>query len=310
MAPLAEVQGRTAFITGGSSGIGLGLARVLSAAGMKVAFTWRRADHRDEALRLLGENHAGVLPLELDVTDRAAFARVADAVEEAFGPVHLFAGNAGVGIRAGAAEATFKDWDWGLGVNLGGVINGIVTLLPRMRAHGEGAHLVATSSTSGLLAGGGTGVYTTAKFALVGLMESLREELAGQNVGVSVFCPGFVRSNLLESEKMRPVSLVNEVEKPSTLAPSPQEEAMMRKFMAAAMDPVAAAEQVLAGIRRNDLHIFTHQEFAQPTRERMEALLAAFPAQEAPRARAMVARRFIGEMYALERDRLRAQRKD
>jgi NAD(P)-dependent dehydrogenase (short-subunit alcohol dehydrogenase family) len=309
VAPLAEVQGKTAFITGGSSGIGLGLARAFSAAGMKVAFTWRRTEHRDEALRSLGDDHAGILPLQLDVTDREGFARAADAVEDAFGPLHLFAGNAGVGIRAGAAEATFKDWDWGLGVNLGGVINGIVTLLPRMRAHGQGAHLVATSSSSGLLAGGGIGVYSTAKFALMGLMESLREELSGQNVGVSVFCPGFVRSNLLESEKMRPVSLVNEVDKPSTLAPSPQEEAMMRKFMAAAMDPVTAGEQVLAGIRRNDLYILTHQEFAQATRERMEALLAAFPEEEAPRARAMVARRFISEMYALERNRLLAQRK-
>jgi NAD(P)-dependent dehydrogenase (short-subunit alcohol dehydrogenase family) len=276
---------------------------------MKVAFTWRRTDHRDEALRLLGDEHAGVLPLELDVTDRAAFARAADAAEHAFGPLHLFAGNAGVGIRAGAAEATFKDWDWGLGVNLGGVINGIVTLLPRMRAHGQGAHLLATSSSSGLLAGGGIGVYVTAKFALMGLMESLREELAGQGVGVSVFCPGFVRSNLIESEKMRPASLANEVEKPSTQTPSPQDEAMMRKFMAAAMDPVYAGEQVLAGIRRNDLYIFTHQEFAQPIRERMEALLAAFPAEEAPRARAMIARRFVSGLYAQERDRLLAQRK-
>jgi NAD(P)-dependent dehydrogenase (short-subunit alcohol dehydrogenase family) len=307
--PLAEVTGKTAFITGGSSGIGLGLARAFSAAGMKVVFTWRRADHRDEALRLLGDEHAGILPLELDVTDRAAFARAADAAEDAFGPLHLFAGNAGVGIRASAVEATFKDWDWGLGVNLGGVINGIVTLLPRMRAHGEGAHLLATSSTSGLVAGGGIGVYVTAKFALLGLMESLRDELAGQNVGVSVFCPGFVRSNLIESEKMRPESLLNEIEKPSTLAPSPHEEALMRKFMAAAMDPESAGEQVLAGIRRNDLHIFTHQEFAQPTRERMEALLAAFPAEDAPRARAMVARRFMSDLYVRERERLLARRR-
>jgi NAD(P)-dependent dehydrogenase (short-subunit alcohol dehydrogenase family) len=307
--PLSEVRGRTAFITGGSSGIGLGLARAFAAAGMKVAFTWRRTDHRDEALQWLGADRAAVLPIELDVTDRDAFARAADEVEDAFGAIHLFAGNAGVGIRAGAAEATFKDWDWGLGVNLGGVINGIVTLLPRMRAHGQGAHLLATSSSSGLLAGGGIGVYVTAKFALMGLMESLREELAGQNIGVSIFCPGFVRSNLLESERMRPAALMNEIEKPSTLAPSPQEETMMRKFMAAAMDPLAAGELVIAGIRRNDLYILTHQEFAQPTRERMEALLASFPTEEAPRARAMLARRFISDLYASERDRLLSQRR-
>jgi NAD(P)-dependent dehydrogenase (short-subunit alcohol dehydrogenase family) len=276
-APLAEVSGKVAFVTGGSSGIGLGLARALRAAGMKVAFTWRREDHRDQALDLLGRGDPDVLAIRLDVTDRAGWVAAADEVERAFGRVHLLACNAGVGIRAGAAEATFKDWDWGLGVNLGGVINGITVMLPRMRVHGEGAHLVATCSSSGLVVGGGIGIYITSKFAVMGLMESLRDELAGANVGVSVFCPGFVKSNLLESEKMRPAGLVNAVAKPSTNAPSADEEAMMRKFMAVAMDPVAAGERVLAGIRRNDLYIFTHQEFEQATRERMEALLASFP---------------------------------
>ena len=308
-APLAEVSGKVAFLTGGSSGIGLGLARALRAAGMKVAFTWRREDHRDQALDLLGRGDPGVLAIRLDVTDRAAWVAAADEVERAFGRVHLLACNAGVGIRAGAAEATFKDWDWGLGVNLGGVINGITVMLPRMRAHGEGAHMVATCSSSGLVAGGGIGIYITSKFAVMGLMESLRDELAGANVGVSVFCPGFVKSNLVESEKMRPAELVNRVAKPSTNAPSSEEEAMMRKFMAVAMDPVEAGERVLEGIRRNDLYIFTHQEFEQATRERMEALLASFPSAKAPAARTMTARRFMTAMYAGERDRRLARHK-
>ena len=307
-APLAEVSGKVAFVTGGSSGIGLGLARALRAAGMKVAFTWRREDHRDQALDLLGRGDPEVLAIRLDVTDRAGWVAAADEVERAFGRVHLLACNAGVGIRAGAAEATFKDWDWGLGVNLGGVINGITVMLPRMRVHGEGAHLVATCSSSGLVVGGGIGIYITSKFAVMGLMESLRDELAGANVGVSVFCPGFVKSNLLESEKMRPAGLVNAVAKPSTNAPSADEEAMMRKFMAVAMDPVAAGERVLEGIRRNDLYIFTHQEFEQATRERMEALLASFPTEKAPTARTMTARRFMTDLYSRERDRLVARR--
>ena len=280
--PLADVKGKVAFITGGSSGIGLGMARAFSAAGMKVVITFRRDDHRDEALRLLGADNAGVHAVKLDVTDRAGFARAANEAEKVFGKVHLLANNAGVGVRASAVEATFKDWDWGLGVNLGGVINGITTLLPRMRAHGEGAHVLVTSSSAGLVAGGKIGIYVTSKFAVVGLMESLREELEGQNVGVSIFCPGFVQSNLIESEKMRPSDLVNEVSKPSTSPPTPQEEAMMRQFMKVAMDPVVAGGQVLEGVRRNDLYIFTHQEFEQPTRERMEALLASFPAKRRP----------------------------
>lgn len=296
-APLAEVRGKVAFVTGGSSGIGLGLARALRAAGMKVAFTWRREDHRDQALDLLGRDDPEVLAIRLDVTDRDGWVSAAEQVGRNFGPVHLLACNAGVGIRAGAAEATFKDWDWGLGVNLGGVINGITVMLPRMRAHGEGAHVVATCSSSGLLAGGGIGVYITSKFAVMGLMESLRDELAGTQVGVSVFCPGFVKSNLVESEKMRPAALVNEIAKPSTLAPSADDEALMRKFMAGAMDPVAAGERVLEGIRRNDLYIFTHQEFELPVRERMEAMLASFPAEKAPAARAMMAKRFMSGIY-------------
>jgi NAD(P)-dependent dehydrogenase (short-subunit alcohol dehydrogenase family) len=307
-APLAEVGGKVAFISGGSSGIGLGLACAMREAGMNVAFTWRREDHREQALELLGRDDPGVLAVELDVTDRAGWLAAADRVESVFGRVHLLACNAGVGIRAGAAEATFKDWDWGLGVNLGGVINGITVMLPRLRAHGEGAHLLATCSSSGLVAGGGIGVYITSKFAVMGLMESLRDELASGNVGVSVFCPGFVKSNLIESERMRPADLVNETPKPSTTAPSKEDEAMMRKFMAVAMDPVEAGRRVLDGVRRNDLYIFTHQEFEQATRERMEALLAAFPGDKAPTARAMTARRFMTSMYAGERDRLRSRK--
>jgi NAD(P)-dependent dehydrogenase (short-subunit alcohol dehydrogenase family) len=281
------------LVTGGSSGIGLGLARAFRAAGMKVAFTWRREDHRDQALQWLGHGDPDVLAIRLDVTDRAGWSDAAAQIERAFGPVHLLACNAGVGIRAGAAEATFNDWDWGLGVNLGGVVNGIAVMLPRMRAHGEGAHVLATCSSSGLVAGGGVGVYITSKFAVMGLMESLRDELAGSSVGVSVFCPGFVKSNLVESERMRPAALVNEIAKPSTTAPSAEEEALMRKFMAAAMDPVAAGERVLEGIRRNDFYIFTHQEFEQPVRERMQAMLASFPREPAPAARAMMAKRFM-----------------
>ena len=307
--PLAEVNGKVAFITGGSSGIGLGMARAFSAAGMKVIITYRREQHRDEALKLLGPDNAGVHALKLDVTDRDGFARAADEAEKLFGKVHLLASNAGVGIRAGVAEATFKDWDWGLGVNLGGVINGITTLLPRMRAHGEGAHVLTTASSAGLIAGGGVGIYSTSKFAILGLMESLREEVEGQDVGVSVYCPGLVKSNLFESEKMRPADLVNEVAKPSTVPPSAEEVAMMRKFMNLAMDPVTAGEEVLAGIRRNDLYILTHQEFEQPVRDRMEALLASFPLEKAPNARAAIAKRFVSNLYARERDRRLAPRK-
>ena len=300
-APLAEVAGRVAFITGGSSGIGLGLAQACVNAGMHVAITYRSGEHRDAALDQLAGAEARAF--ELDVTDRVAFARVADEVEQSLGHVHLLACNAGIGIRAGAAEASFADWDWGLGVNLGGVINAVATFLPRLRAHGEGAQVLATASTSGLAAGGGVGVYATAKFGVVGLIESLREELAGTNIGASVFCPGFVRTNLVETEKRRPAEFANAQPKPSTTAPTGAEEAALRKFAGLAMDPLEAGRLALEGVRRNDLHILTHAEFAPVVRERMEALLAAFPAEAAPRSRAMAAQRFLTPIYSSERDR-------
>jgi NAD(P)-dependent dehydrogenase (short-subunit alcohol dehydrogenase family) len=301
-APLADVAGKTAFITGGSSGIGLGLAKACLDAGMKVAFTWRNPAHRDTALAtLVGDVQA----IELDVTDRAAFARAADEAEHRFGHLHLLANNAGIGLRAGVAEATFNDWDWGLGVNLGGVVNGIATLLPRMRAHGEGAHVLATASTNGLVAGGGHGVYATAKFAVVGLMESLRDELAGTNIGVSVFCPGFVRSNLSQTEAGRPAAYANAVAKASTSLPGAAEAAMFAKFLTLAMDPFEAGRRALDGIRRNDLHILTHAEFGPVIRERMEALQAAAPGDAVPPGRAMAARKSLTTLYATERDRRR-----
>jgi short-subunit dehydrogenase len=178
-----------------------------------------------------------------------------------------------------------------------------------MRAHGEGAHVLVTSSSAGLVAGGRIGIYVTSKFAIVGMMESLREEMEGENVGVSIFCPGFVQSNLIESEKFRPSEYVNEVPKASSAAMSAQDEALARKFMSIGMDAVVAGNHVLDGIRRNDLYIFTHQEFEQPTRERMEALLASFPAEKAPRGRSEAAKRFMTDLYARERDRRLAMRK-
>jgi NAD(P)-dependent dehydrogenase (short-subunit alcohol dehydrogenase family) len=306
--PLADVAGRVAFVTGGSSGIGLGMVRAFAAAGMKVVFTYLHADHRDEAFSFFKDDHPDVHAVRLDVTDRDAMARAADEAEHVFGKVHLVCNNAGIGLRAPAASATYKDWDWGLGVNLGGVINGVATFVPRLRAHGEGGHIMATSSSAGLNAGGKVGVYVTSKFAVVGIMESLREELEGENIGVSVYCPGLVRSNIVQSDRNRPAELANAAPKPAEVPPSPAEQGAMQRFMAAAMDPLEAGELVLRGIRRNDLYILSHQEFETVVRERAEALLASFPVEPAPRARVDIVRTYTPDIYRRERDRRNAER--
>lgn len=138
---MQNLGGKTAFVTGGARGIGLGIAKALLGAGMKVTIADIRQDHLDAATAELagGEN---VLALKLDVTDRAAYAAAADATEAKFGKIHVLINNAGVAVVGPSKLATFSDWDWVLGVNLGGTVNGIVTMLPRILAHGEGGHVV------------------------------------------------------------------------------------------------------------------------------------------------------------------------
>jgi len=264
-----EVKGRTAFVTGGASGIGLGMTRAFVAAGMSVVIADLRRDHIEAALaQLEGEN---VHAIELDVTDREGFAQAADEAEQVFGNVHVVCLNAGMGILGPVTAARYDDWDWGLGVLLGGVVNGIQTFLPRLLAHGEGGHIVNTSSMAGVLPIPGAAIYITAKAALIGLSEALRSELAPEGIGVSAFCPGPVQTNIREGGRSRPDryrdSGYEELER----------ELEDRPNSPLWMDALECGERVLEGIRRDDLYIFTHREFREGADERFRAMLASFP---------------------------------
>jgi NAD(P)-dependent dehydrogenase (short-subunit alcohol dehydrogenase family) len=238
-------------------------------AGMNVVIADLRRDHIDLAV----ESFAGepVHAIELDVTDREGFTRAADEAERVFGHVHVLCNNAGMGILGPVTVARYDDWDWGLGVLLGGAVNGIQTFVPRMLEHGEGGHIVNTSSMAGVLPIPGAAIYITAKAGLIGLSEALRSELAGERIGVSAFCPGPVRTNIREGGRMRPerygdsgyVELERELEE--------------RPNSPLWMDPIECGERVLAGIRNDDLYIFTHREFREGADERFRAMLASFP---------------------------------
>jgi NAD(P)-dependent dehydrogenase (short-subunit alcohol dehydrogenase family) len=264
-----EVAGKTAFVTGGASGIGLGMATAFEAAGMNVVIADLRRDHIDAAL----QRFAGrpVHAIELDVTDRDAFARAADEAESVFGNVHVLCNNAGMGILGPVTQARYADWDWGLGVLIGGVVNGVQTFVPRLLAHGEGGHIVNTSSMAGVLPIPGSAIYITAKAAVIGLSEALRSELREHGIGVSAFCPGPVQTNIREGGRLRPSRYADsgytELER----------ELEDRENSPLWMDPVEVGERVLDGIRRDDLYIFTHREFREGVAERFEAILASFP---------------------------------
>ncbi|MET0280832.1 MAG: SDR family NAD(P)-dependent oxidoreductase [Steroidobacteraceae bacterium] len=296
--PLAQVAGKTAFVTGGSSGIGLGIARVLSAAGMKVVLTYKSESHRDSALASFPRDNAGLHAIRLDTADRDGMVRAADEAERVFGPVHLLVNNAGVGHPGLLSQVSWEDWDWALDVNINGVFNGVRTFLPRMRQHGQGGHIMVTSSSAGLVAGV-LGVYTTTKFAVVGMFEALREELAGSDIGVSIFCPGLVRTHIFDAERNRPASHGDAPRQP--IAPPPlRADAPPVDLMAVAMDPLEAGRLVLEGIRRNDLYILSHPEFAPMLQQRNQLLMASFSAEGVPEGRREATAAFAPLLYAAE----------
>jgi NAD(P)-dependent dehydrogenase (short-subunit alcohol dehydrogenase family) len=269
---MKDVTGKVAFITGGASGIGLGLAQVFTRAGMKVVIADIRQEYLDQAMTVLGRASESVHAVRLDVADRAAMARAADEAERVFGKVHIICNNAGVNFFAPIDECTYQDWDWLLSVNLGGVVNGVQTFVPRIKAHGEGGHIVNTGSMASFIAGPSAGIYTTSKFAVRGLTESLRWALAPVGIGVSLLCPGLVNTQIHHSVDIRPAALSQD-----TGHQDPAFMARLAELQLVGMDPVEVAEKVLRGIRNNDLFIFPHPEFKEELREIFNEVLSALP---------------------------------
>jgi NAD(P)-dependent dehydrogenase (short-subunit alcohol dehydrogenase family) len=268
---MQNLPGKTAFVTGGASGIGLGIAKALLGAGMNVVIADVRDDHLAAAKAELG-SPARVLAIKLDVTDRAAFARAADAAEARFGKIHLLCNNAGVGVVGPTALATYADWDWVMGVNLGGSINGIVTILPRILRHGEGGHIVNTASMSGLMPHPGATIYGTSKGAAVHMMESMRGELEPKGIICSAFCPGAVQSNIAEAAKTRPAALAD-----TGYAEADRGRQQGGNFFHLYRTKEEVGQRVLQGILNDELYIMTHSEFRQGVEERAQAMCAAVP---------------------------------
>jgi len=273
----ADIKGRTAFITGGANGIGLGIARACARAGVKLALADLDTDALAAAKAELGDLTA-VATLVLDVRDRTTFQRAADEAEAAVGDISLLFNNAGVAGGALVDKMTYEVWDWGVGINLGGVINGVQTFLPRMIQRNRGGHIVNTASGAGLVAAGAGVLYHTAKFAVVGMSESLWRELAKFDIGVSVLCPGPVATDIIErTQKLQPHMTHSMSEEQLTKARA--RDAKNKAFLAGGVSPDAVGEQVLEAVRNNSLYIHTDRSMEHLIEERMRALLAALPAE-------------------------------
>ncbi len=297
---MLDVRGKTAFITGGASGMGWGMAKAFAEAGMKVVIADIRQDALDAAMEGFSKTNFAIHPVLLDVTSRDGWVKAADEAEAQFGNIHVLCLNAGVGGGGPVQHMTYKDWDFGLGVNIGGVVNGLVTMLPRMLAHGEEGHIVTTSSTGGFSAVGGVAVYCTAKFAVAGMMETVATDLKDTPIGASVFFPGPVQTNLgSTTNSTRPQHLQNDAPPPPP-PPVKEGEPPRRPVNfdpSLFMSPEEVGQRVLRGIRRKDLFIMTHPEFRDGIVARNEALLRAIPVEEPNEARAAVVRQFGTLIY-------------
>src|SRR4030081_1541348 len=201
---MRELAGKTAFVTGGASGIGLGLGRAFAQAGMKVMLADIEADALAAAVKSLENVRTAVRGVICDVADPSSVERAAKASYEAFGNVHVVCNNAGVAAGGGIDNISLDNWRWVLDVNLMGVLHGIRSFLPHIRGHGEGGHIVNTASMAGMLSGLGFSPYVASKFAVVAMSEGLSVQLAPLGIGVSVLCPGYVRTRIGESGGNRP----------------------------------------------------------------------------------------------------------
>lgn len=266
---MIEFAGRTAFVTGGANGVGIGLVRALLAEGCKVAIADVREDHIERALGSL-DNHEA-MGVKVDVSSREAMAAAADEVEAKFGPVTLLFNNAGVNLFQTIEDSSWSDWDWLMGVNLHGPINGCMTFAPRMIAHGRGGYIVNTASMAGWLAAGSPGIYNTTKFAVRGLSESLRYSLAPKGIGVSCVCPGLVKSYIYASDDIRPKELMTDAKPVNT-----ENVERLAGMHQVGMEPDVIAARILQGMRENQAYIFPMPDHKEELAEYFQEVLGDY----------------------------------
>jgi NAD(P)-dependent dehydrogenase (short-subunit alcohol dehydrogenase family) len=271
---MREVAGKTAFVTGGASGIGLALGRAFAQAGMKVMLADIEADALAAAVKSLDNFAPDIRGAICDVADPASVERAANAAFETFGKVHVVCNNAGVAAGGGIDNISLDNWRWVLDVNLMGVVHGIRTFLPHIRAHGEGGHIVNTASMAGMINGMGFSPYSASKFAVVSMSEGLAAHLAPFGIGVSVLCPDYVRTGIADSGRNRP-QRYGPVQTLDPASPAAAMVAEIARRLQAGLEPDAVAARVLEAIRNGELYVFTHPNMRVGVDERFAAIQAA-----------------------------------
>lgn len=266
---MKDFAGRVAFVTGGANGVGIGLVRQLLNEGCKVAMADIRQDSIDAALATLDNRE--VMGVQLDVSSREGFAEARERVEAEFGPVTLLFNNAGVNLFQTIEESSYDDWDWLLGVNLHGVINGVQTFVPRMIELGQGGHVCNTASMAAFIGSPSPGIYNTTKFAVRGLSESLRWSLLDKGISVSMLCPGLVKSYIYASDDIRPDALKGEMKPVNSEAVKRLEG--VHEF---GMEPDEIARRTIEAIKAHRFFIFSHPDHKEELREIFDEVIDSY----------------------------------
>jgi NAD(P)-dependent dehydrogenase (short-subunit alcohol dehydrogenase family) len=262
---MKEVAGKVAVVTGGGNGIGAGICRTLQSAGMKVVVAdidQGAAERTAAALRAEGGQ---AIAVPTDVADLSSVERLAETTVAEMGGVHLVCNNAAVLVGGPLADMTEDDWQWLLSVNLMGVVHGCRVFAPRLVAQGQG-HIVNTASVGGFLSYSAMTIYCTTKFAVVGFSEALRQDLEPLGIGVSILCPGAVRTTLVDADRRRP----------ERFRKAGGTSKVLEEQMEDAMDPLAVGEHLLGGVRENARYIFTHPKFRDLFAAHFETILECF----------------------------------
>ena len=270
---MESIQGKTAVITGGASGIGLAMAKRFAAEGAKLVLADVEGAALQSAANELAAAGAEVLAVRTDVARFDDVQNLANRAVDRFGKVHIVCNNAGVATAGFLAEATIHDWQWVVGVNLFGVINGVQSFLPILLRQGEECHFVNTASIAGLIVGPGMGIYCTTKHAVVALSEALYHEmqLMQTKVGVSVLCPAWVNTKIVDSGRNRPAGAATPTEDLGPTAKRLQE--YTRQVVEAVLSPDVIANHVVSAIVAKQFYILTHPEMTPAVQMRMDAII-------------------------------------
>jgi len=274
---MKDFFGKSAFITGGAGGIGFAMARAFGGRGMKVAIADIEPETCASAVEMLRREGIAAIGTACDVSDREALAEAAARTFREFGRVHVLCNNAGVS-RAGAIETIAgSDWDWVIGVNLKGLVHGLQLFLPHMKAHGEAGHIVNTASVNGVAGSALAGPYSATKFAVVGISEVLAAELQDTPIGVSVLCPSWVRTRMLDNGRNRPSRFGGPIRLEADSG-NAERNARYARALESGLDPADVAELVIGAIETRRLFVFTHAETRAAVERCHELMLQGFDA--------------------------------